>query len=441
MTEDKMSVNIRKIALKLLRSYELEQRYVNLLMNTAPLSDLTKEDSARVTALLYTVVERKITYDYLICALAGRSMESIDPYVRDVLRIGLCQILHMEKIPDFAAVNETVKLGRHNGERSFINAVLREAVKRKASLPYPDRSKNALRYMSVIYSVPLATVKLFAEIFGETECEELLVAFSKQSPLSVTVNTKKTTKDALLSKLSEFGAEPEKYSDFGIRFSTSLSPKVLPGFSEGEFFVQDEASRIEAVALDVGEGETVIDVCSAPGGKSFSAAIRVGSRGRVYSFDLHESKLSLISDGAQRLGLENIEVRCKDATLPDDTLFGKADRVICDVPCSGLGVFSKKPDLRYKDISAIDELPPLQYSILESSAKYLKKGGVLVYSTCTFNPDENEAVTDKFIERNNNFVYEPFSAGELFAKDGKLTLLPHKHGTDGFYIAKLRKIQ
>ena len=295
--------------------------------------------------------------------------------------------------------------------------------------------------MSVIYSVPLATVKLFASILGEEECEELLVAFSKQSALSVTVNTQKISKEALLEKLHFYGARSERYSDTGICFGGSLSPKALPGFSEGEFFVQDEASRIEAMALGAKAGETVIDVCAAPGGKTFAAAIRVGSEGKVYSFDLHESKLSLISEGALRLGLDNISVKAKDATSPDESLFGKADRVICDVPCSGLGVFAKKPDLRYKDISSIGELPPLQYSILKSSAKYLKKGGVLLYSTCTLNTDENESVTDKFISENTGFVYEPFKIGELNAESGKLTLLPHKHGTDGFYIAKLRKIQ
>ena len=436
-----MSINIRKTVLDLLRGYELEQRYVNLLLSSAPLKELGVEESAQVTALLYTCVEKKLTYDYLICALAGRSMDSIDPYVRDVLRIGLCQILHMEKIPDFAAVNETVKLGRHNGERSFINVVLRKAVKSKDNLPYPDRKKNVRRYMSVMYSVPLATVKLFSSLLGEAECEELLASFSRPAALSVTVNTQKISRAELLSKLSVYGAEAAKYSDTGISFKGSLSPKSLPGFSEGEFFVQDEASRIEAMALDAKSGETVVDVCSAPGGKSFAAAIKVGKEGRVYSFDLHESKLSLISEGGRRLGLDNITVEAQDAVAAKSELFGKADRVICDVPCSGLGVFAKKPDLRYKDVSSIGELVPLQYSILEESAKYLKCGGVLVYSTCTLNPDENEGVTDKFISASESFAYEPFEAGGLSAPEGKLTLLPHKHGTDGFYIAKLRKIE
>ncbi len=435
-----MSANIRKITLELIESYELEQRYVNLLLSSSRLSGLTAEERASVTALLYTTVEHKLTYDYLISALSGRGMEKIDPYVRDVLRIGLCQILHMEKIPDFAAVSETVKLGRHGGERGFINAILREAVRRKDALPYPDRAKNELRYLSVYYSVPLATVKLFARLYGNSGCEALLRAFSKPSPLSLTVNTAKIARVDVLEKLSDYGAAPSRYTDNGVIIGKSVSPKSLPGFDEGEFFVQDEASRIEAAVLGVCRGETVIDVCAAPGGKSFAAAIAAGNEGRVFSFDIHESKLSLISSGAERLGLSNISVGCCDATEPRAELFSKADKVICDVTCSGLGVFAKKPDIRYKDLASVSELPDIQYSILENSAKYVRPGGVLVYSTCTLNPDENEDVTDRFIASNTDFVYEPFSVGELMAPDGKITLLPHVHETDGFYIAKLRRI-
>lgn len=436
-----MSVNIRKTVLELLRSYELEGRYVNLLLSSHKLDGLSREEQAAVTALLYTTVEKKLTYDYFLCAFAGRSMDTIDPYVRDVLRIGLCQIIHMKSIPDFAAVNETVKLGRHKGERAFINAVLRRAVASKDCLPYPDKAKNFLRYLSVFYSVPQKTVRLLSGIFDDTELTELLSAFSKPAPLSVTVNTKKASRDSLIERLSPFGASESRYTETGIDLSESISPMRLPGFEKGEFFVQDEASRIEAAVLDAGTGHTVIDVCSAPGGKSFAAAIAVGESGRVYSFDIHESKLSLINDGASRLGLNNITVEANDATSAVAELLGTADRVICDVPCSGLGVFAKKPDLRYKDVNEAAELPTLQYEILTESAKYLKVGGILVYSTCTINPAENEDITDKFVAENGDFVYEKIELLKLSSHSGKLTLLPHKHGTDGFYIAKLRKIK
>ena len=436
-----MSTNIRKIALELLRSYEEEDRYVNLLLNSPKVRGLTKEENSSLTALLYTAVEKKLTYDYIISSFASRPIDSFDPYVRDVLRLGLCQIIDMKSVPDFAAVNESVKLARHKGESGFINAVLRRAVKEKESLPFPNRDKNLLRFLSVYYSIPYDTVKFFASFIPKEELEDLFCAFSSKNGLSVTVNEEKISRDDLISKLSSYGAKKTEYTYNGIRFEKSISPKELPGFFEGEFFVQDEASRIAGAILDAKSGETVIDVCSAPGGKSLCAAIKVGKEGRVYSFDLHKSKLSLIEESIERLGLSNVTVAERDATAPDESLFEKADKVICDVPCSGFGVFAKKPDLRYKDISTVKELPELQYKILTESSKYLKSGGVLVYSTCTLNPEENEKVTDKFIECNPDFSYEGIAFGKIQAESGQLTLLPHKHGTDGFYIAKLRKKQ
>ena len=433
-----MSANVRKIALELLRSYELEGRYVNLLLSTAKVSSLDKEEKAFLTTLLYTTVENKLKYDYLICKLSKRSMDSVDPFVRDVMRIGMCQIIDMRSIPDFAAVNETVKLARHNGERAFINALLRETVRVKDSLPYPDRAKNEIRYLSVRYSVPLATVKLFFSLVGE-DTERLLLAFSQKSALSLTVNGRKASRDELISRFAELGAAPSRFSPNGIELEKSVSPTVLDGFERGEFFVQDEASRVEAMALDAKEGDVVVDVCAAPGGKTLAAAIAVGDTGKVYSFDLHASKLSLIEDSVKRLGLSSVVVSERDATHPDEALFGSADRVICDVPCSGLGVIGKKPDLRYKEISSAEELVPLQSEILKSSARYLKVGGILVYSTCTLNPAENEGVVNAFLLENPDFSLVPFCPEGISSSGTGVTLYPHEHGTDGFYIAKLRK--
>ncbi len=429
--------NIRKITLELLRSYEEENRYVNLLLSSPKLKRLTSEELSSVTALLYTTVEKKLFYDYLISAFSGRSLSDIEPYVREVLRLGLCQILDMKSIPPFAAVNETVKLARHKGEAGFINAVLRRAVKDKDNLPLPKREKDIYRYLGILYSVPKDTVRFFASLLGIEECEELLSSFSKESGLSLTVNEKKTCRDELLSKLECHGAKASRYVDNGIIIEKGISPRSLPGFFEGEFFVQDEASRIAAYTLGIKDGDKVIDVCAAPGGKTFLAASK--GAGEVFSFDLHESKLSLISDSAKRLGFDNITVRAVDATEGDKSLFGTADKVICDVPCSGLGVFGKKPDIRYKDISTAEELVPLQYKILCKSVSYLKPGGVIVYSTCTLNPSENEGVTDRFIKEHDDFEYEVFSLTDADFMGAKLTLLPHKHGTDGFYIAKIRR--
>ncbi len=430
--------DVRKLTLELLRSYEEEGRYVNLLLSSGHLRGIKPEEHSIITALLYTTVENKLTYDYFISAFSARPISDIDPFVRDVLRIGICQIVHMESVPDFAAVNETVRLARHKGEAGFINAVLRRVVKNKNNLPYPDKNKNLSRFLSIFYSIPQKTVKMFMEIFGE-ECEDYIKAVIRERPLSLTVNQNKISAADFIARNDLLGAYKSENTDMGVMISEHAYPADIPGYSEGEFFVQDEASRIAVLALGVSCGDTVVDVCAAPGGKSFLAAIVAGECGRVYSFDIHESKLSLIRSGAERLGLSNINVAVNDATLPRTELYGAADRVICDVPCSGLGVFSKKPDLRYKDVSEIAALPTLQYEILEKSAVYLKTGGYILYSTCTVNPAENEAVTDKFIAGHPEFSYEPVIVGNISAPTGRLTLLPHKHNTDGFYIAKLRK--
>ena len=434
-----MSANIRKITLELLCEAELADKYVNLLLNSPKLSALDRSELSALTALLYTTVENKYRYDYFIGAISGRALADIDLTTKNILRIGMCQILDMNSIPDFAAVNETVKLARNPGERSFVNAILRATVKKIDSLPYPDREKKPLRYLSVKHSMPMPLVKLYHRLFGE-DTEKLLCAFSSQRPLSISVNEGKITRAELIEKLSQIGAEAAEYTDNGIHIKENIPPKLIKGFSEGEFFVQDEASRIAVAALGVCDKDIVVDTCAAPGGKSFLAAIKA-PRGKVYSFDLHESKLSLIESGAERLGIENITVSARDALAPDPDLFGKADKVICDAPCSGLGVIAKKPDIRYKDLGSIEELPALQYSILSEAAKYLKVGGRMIYSTCTLVRDENEGVSDKFVSEHEEFEYEDFEVGDLRSVGGRLTLLPHIHGTDGFYVSLIRRIK
>ncbi len=430
------AVNLRKTVLELLESYEGGQRYVNLLLSAERFGRLSAEDSASLTALLYTTVEKKLTYDYFIGAFSKRSPDKIDPRVRNILRIGLCQILDMHSIPDYAAVNETVKLTRLPHERSFINAVLREAVRQKACLPYPPREKNELRYLSVKYSIPLPLVRHYASIVGD-DIESLLEAFSREKSLTLTANLTKCDVATLVSELSDYGARPSELTESGVVLEHKAPPKSLPGFSEGRFFVQDEASRIAFETLSVRDTDLVVDVCAAPGGKSFGAAMN-NTGGTVYAFDIHESKLSLIRDGAARLGLGNISIACRDANEPADELLGRADRVICDVVCSGLGIISKKPDLRYKDLTSVKELPTLQYSILKSSSRYLKPGGILAYSTCTLNPAENEEITDRFVAENPDFSYEAIRTRTIRSERG-VTLYPHIHGTDGFYIALIKR--
>lgn len=436
-----MSTNIRKLALRMLDEYEASGKYVNLALSSHAYDNLTREDRAQLTSLVYTAVERKLTYDYMICAFAARELRKIDPHTLNILRLGMAQLIDMRSIPAFAAVNETVKLTANPGERAFVNGVLRAASRSLDALPYPDEKKNYRRYLSVKYSFPLPTVKLFDTLFGREDTERLLDFYNTARYTDLTVNTTRITPEKTIAKLAECGVEISEKLDTGasLRINKSVNPEKLPGFSTGDFFVQDRASHIAVSALAPTSGDTLIDTCACPGGKSFLAAIMMRGEGRVISLDLHESKLSLIEDGAERLGLDIVEAGQCDATAPRSELFGMADKVICDVPCSGLGVLAKKPDLRYKDTDSIDALPALQLDILRASSQYLRAGGEMIYSTCTLNPRENADVVNAFLADNPDFMTVDFTASGYYSTGGMLTLLPHVHHTDGFFIAKLRK--
>lgn len=435
-------MTVREIALKLLDEYETSGKYVNLSLSSHIARGLSPKDRAQLTVLLYTSVEKKLKYDYYISAITKRSIDSIDAYTRNILRLGICQLLDISSIPDFAAVSETVKLARHRGEASFINGVLRSVARARdaGKLPTPEREKDEARYLSVEYSFPKPLVKHFQSMLGNGETEKLLSAFNTRRSFDVTVNTLKISREEYLDLLEKAGvsASPSNLSGLSVRIDGSMPPRELPGFSEGLFFVQDEACAVSAEIAGTMAGDSVIDVCSAPGGKSFASAILAGDRGRVLSFDIHESKLSLIMNGAERLGLKSVSAEVRDAQDPDLALFESFDRVICDVPCSGLGVLSKKPDLRYKDWQS-EDLPELQYLILEKSFGYLKKGGTLVYSTCTLNPKENREVIDRFLLEHSDASAENFSVGEYESDGGTFTFWPHIHGTDGFFISKITK--
>ena len=437
-------MTVRELALSMLDGYELEGKYVNLLLSSHRADSLTREERASLTALLYTVTEHKLTYDYYITSIAKRDKASIDIHTLNILRLGACQIVDMSSIPDFAAVNETVNLARGKGERSFVNAVLRKIAALKASgeLPLPDRAKNPARYLSVYYSFPLWITKHFVSLLGAEGAEATLSRFNSHDSTDITVNTLKISREDYVDMLKAAGyaAEPSAISEITVRIFGSCDPRRLPGFEEGLFFVQDTASAFAALALSPKAGEKIIDVCACPGGKTFAAAVITGGESEILSLDLHESKLSLIKSGAERLGFESISIDSEDATLGREELFGTFDRVICDAPCSGLGVLGKKPDLRYRDENGISELPSLQYEILASSSRYLSTGGEMIYSTCTLNPMENECVVRRFLDTHPDFAPVDFEVGGIKSEGGSVTLYPHVNETDGFFVAKLRKI-
>ena len=430
-------MNAREAAYKSLLRIEKDKKYTALEVDSVLSSGkLDETERSLYTSILYGVTEKRITLDYIISLFSSKPLSRLDDSTLILLRMGCYQICFLDRIPDSAAVNETVKLSARYSSRSkgFINAILRKISAQKDDIEYPSKEDDHLKYLSVKYALPEWICKLFCDDYPE-EGEKLFEFVNSDPYITLRVNTLKSSVNDLLEKIKY--AEKCKYSPFGIRLTKHIQIGELP-ISEGLCFVQDEASQIECTVLDPKEGDTVIDVCACPGGKSFSAAIEMKNKGNIYSFDLHESKLSLITEEAEKLGISIISAECHDSTVPDEELIGNADKVICDVPCSGLGVLHKKSDLRHKDEGSLKDLPELQYKILCESAKYLKSGGTLVYSTCTILKRENEEVFKKFLAEHEDFEAVPFNVGDK-EYDGMLTLLPHVHGTDGFFIAKALK--
>ncbi len=433
--------NARAEALSLLLRYEEESPYLNLLLpRTSPRGEEERRTRAFLTALLYGTVERKLTLDYAIAAYLQKPAESLASHTRACLRLGLYQIFFMKGVPAYAAIAETLHLAQHAGEKALLSGVLHRAAREK-TCPLPPREKNLERYLSIAYSLPRETVRLFLSQYGEKETEEILRAFLAPAPLTLRVNTLRTTRERLLSALEEAGVEavPTRNAPAGIRLAKSLPPTGLPGFSTGEFFVQDEASQVAVAALSVGTGDCVLDLCAAPGGKSFGAAMDGGGVAAVTACDLHASKLSLITGGAERLGLSSLSVTAADATAFCPEYLERYTRVLADVPCSGLGVLGKKPDMRYADPARFRSLLPIQERILDNAAAYVAPGGLLVYSTCTLRSEENERQVAAFLQQHPEFSLAPFAVGEIVAERGSVTLLPSLHGTDGFFIARMRK--
>ena len=438
---DGVTDGVRAAALSLLLRLDRRGGYANLVADEGRLAAMPPKDRAFLTALFYGTVERRLHLDYAIGALTARSADSLAPHTRAALRLGLYQLLYMPSVPRHAAVFESVALGRDRGERSLLNAALRAAAEHPERTAPPDAARDYLRHLAVRESIPLPTVKYFARRLPREELLPLLSAFNTRPPLSLRVNTQKTTKEALLDRLGAAGytARPSDLAPHAILVDTPAPTASLPGFAEGEFFVQDVASQLTTELLAPRAGEIVVDLCACPGGKSFGAAIAMGDGGRVLSRDKHRSKLSLITEGAHRLGLTSVTVEERDATLPDEALLGRADRVICDVPCSGLGVIAKKPDLRYRPIEGIGELCELSQTILDNAAGMLAHGGTMIFSTCTLTREENEDTVRAFLAAHSDLYTEDFVLGSLASREGMLTMWPHKTGTDGFFMAKIRR--
>jgi 16S rRNA (cytosine967-C5)-methyltransferase len=434
----------RKAALDTLVRVTRDGAYSNLALSSAlDGGALNAADSAFASALVYTTLERQITIDYHLSRYLTQPIRKLRPEVCAALRMGAAQILFMDRVPDSAAVNETVSLVRQNKKTAYasglVNAVLRKIA--QGGLQIPEGDGDEAR--SVRYACPIWLVRLWTESYGRADADAVMASSLGTPPTVVRVNTLKTTASALVKALADEGVQAERFDGLpnALILEKCGAPERLRAFADGLFHVQDAASQYCCEALDVHAGQTVYDVCAAPGGKSFTLCELMENTGSVLAFDLHPQRVNLIESGARRLGLCNLHADVYDASVPDADR-PKADRVLCDVPCSGLGVIAKKPEIRLKTPQEIDKLQDIQYNILCVSSTYVKKGGRLVYSTCSLNPQENEAVVRRFLQTHPSFCTVPVLPDvDKREQDGMCTLLPHRSRSDGFFITALTETE
>lgn len=435
----------RLTVLKLLLKMENSNSYSNILLNSVLCEqELSARDRAFAAALFYGVTERKMTLDYIITQNSKVPFNKIQPEAAAILRMGLYQLLYMPSVPDSAAVNESVSLCKKNklfGAQGFVNALLRNFIRNGKVVDYS--SLEPVKRLSVEYSCPEWIARKFINEYGEDKAIKALSASLGAPPLFARVNTTKTDEEGLVAMLKKEGVTATVFSALPacVKLEDVGNIEQLQSFKEGFFHVQDISSQLCCLTLRPILNETVLDICAAPGGKTFTMAELMGNHGRVISMDLYEQRVGLIKSGAERLGLGIVEPRVNNATMFCEEL-PLADRVLCDVPCSGLGVIRRKPEIKYKDEHEFDELPKLQKHILEISARYVKTGGTLVYSTCTLSKAENEDVVTAFVAEHSEFspIVQPVpyeGADNSYMR----TYFPDENGGDGFFTASFRRIK
>jgi len=397
-----------------------------------------RREAALVSRLCLGVIQNEALCDYCIglCCTA-----KLEPKVRDVLRLGVYQLLFLDRIPARAAVSESVALCKNTGcarAAGLVNAVLRRVAEKRALPEIPG--KGTAEYLSIRYSHPLWLAQYVTDKMGYDFAEAFFAANNTPPKLTAQINSLKVEPADYLRQLSEQGITyrlpdaPE-----GCVEIEGGAVAELPGYGDGCFYIQDRAARLAVEIAGPGPGMKVIDACSCPGGKSFAAAIRMKNTGEILACDIHEKKLALVRSGADRLGIDIIRTRAADARARAEELVGTADIVIADVPCSGLGVIAKKPEIRRKSREEISALPEIQLQILDNLAAYVKPGGLLLYSTCTIMDEENRDVVERFLKEHTEFCTEPFHCCGLDAPDGMYCFWPNADGTDGFFAAKLRR--
>ena len=441
-----MRPSARHVAFEALLQMAENEGYSNIVIDKAlQAAGLDPRDAGLASAIFYGVLERRLPLEHLLRQCLSDPRKKVDPWVWTLLLCGAYQILYLDRVPDSAAVNQAVEEAKTYKAGAFtglVNGVLRNLSRRKERLTLPEG--DSLQARSLRSSIPQELLALWQKAYGEEILAKLLEALGQRPPLYLRVNTQRVTVEELGRLLAPRGAELEPVETLpgAAILRGEGSPASLPEFEEGLFHVQDLSAQLACTLLEAKPGQTLCDCCAAPGGKSFTLAQAMEDRGALYAFDLYKGRVGLIQQGAQRLGLGCVVAKRADATQPYEGL-PPMDGVLCDVPCSGYGVIRRKPEIRYKPLSSVRELPALQLRILENGASLVKPGGLLLYATCTLNPAENQQVASRFLEAHPEFEPAPFQLPGVTRLPGEAshmaTLLPCNGGSDGFFAARFRR--
>lgn len=427
----------RYLAVRLLHKTFSGGSYSNIQLDSAlGSSGLEGRDKRLCTAIYYGVIERKITLDHIISGLSSRPLAKLDSVILQILRCGVYQLLYMEGVPDNAAVNESVALAKKFGKTSasgMVNAVLRSFIRGGKEIRLPE---DKLLAASIRYSAPAELVDSLTEDYGADRAEAFLAHSLKRPPVYMRVNRLRCTEEEFAAAMGDIPVE-RLLPDCFVAEGGDVT--ATEAFEKGFFHVQGLSSQLCCLSLSPSENDRVLDICAAPGGKTFTMAELMGGKGEIYAFDLHEKRANLIRSGAERLGLTNIKAAAGDATVFSPEL-PEFTKILCDVPCSGLGVIGSKPEIKYKSFSDFARLPDIQYAIADNALRYLAAGGELVYSTCTLRKAENEEVCMRLLDDHPEI--EPAALPETVAGASgvsSLTIMPPERQGGGFFIAKFRK--
>lgn len=444
----------RKIAYNILRDIELNKNYSNLSINAHLNSrELSQSDKGFATEMVYGVIENRILIDYLINKVSKIKVKKMSNPVKIVLRMGAYQILFLDGVKNYAAINESVNMIKKFDSRStgFVNAVLRNIS--RSGMDLCDLKKNSSENLSIIFSYEKWIIDRFIQQYGMDETIEILESLSEKPRLFARINRLKMSEFSTFEELKKFVLKNLREEGLEVSESSVLEEAIeIKGFKsiennkmfrKGYISIQDISSMMVARTMNPSENSKVLDVCAAPGGKSTHIAELMNGTGKVISQEIYPHKIKLIDGYKNRLGIKNLEAVQGDATEENAEYLDSFDYVLCDVPCSGMGIVRRKPEIKYKKEEEVKELSLLQLKILENSSKYVKKGGVIVYSTCTLFNDENMGVVDSFLGKTKNFVLESIDISTFYSdtKDkGFINILPNKDKMDGFFICKMKKI-